>query len=768
MRTRQWSTTPRLVALVATMILGLGGAAMTAGTAAADAPGATATAATQTWIVTLANNVDAASVGPALASQRGGRLLSVYTHVLDGFAFAGSADAAAALAQNPRVARVELARGLHAVEIAPNGILRTSAWAAHQAGYTGVTSGGAPVHIAIVDTGIKLDHVDLVQNIDAADGVNCIDPGQPPNDDHGHGTHVAGTAAAAFNGEGVVGMATDAKLIPIKVLNSTGFGTDAQVICGLDHVAAVAEAKPGPYVVNMSLGDPNRPNETTCDASALHQAICNLTAKGVTVVAAAGNDGADAAGFVPAAYDEVIAVSAFADFDGQRSFAGCQMDFSEYGYQCDDNLADFSNYGSVIDVTAPGVHIQSDWIDGGTTTLSGTSMAAPHVAGAAALVLASNPSLTPAQVRAVLQSTGECPDGGVANGPTCVGHGQWQVGGLFGDSFDKDGIPEPLVNALRAAQAAGTPPPRPTATATTTTTASTATASDTAPPVVSLTAPPPGATLRGTVSVSANASDNVAVARVDFSDGSTLIGSDSTAPYAVSWTTGGDGPHTVTATAYDTAGLTSSDTRALAVDNTSPTIAVTSPGAGNVAGTVTLGADSSDPTPGSGVASVQFFVDGTGVATDTTAPYQGTWNSTTTSNGPHTITARATDAVGNTATSAAVTVNVNNAVPTVVLTITRLSGHGQTSFFSWTSWVDVNIADHNGNPIAGAVVTFGVTGGAATTRSCTTSSSGNCSTSNTKVSVSNKKSSVTYTTTNVAKAGATWDGDRWAVTLRLR
>ncbi len=410
MRTGQWSKTWRL-ALLGVTVVALAGWTMSAAAAAVDPIPSAPAPLNQTWIVTLVGTADAPREAPQLAAREGGRLLAVYSHVLDGFAFSGSPDAAAALARDPRVVHVEASRTLHAVEIAPNGILRTSAWAAHQAGYTGVTSDGTPVRVAVVDTGIKLDHTDLAANIAPGLGTNCITPGKPANDDHGHGTHVAGTVAAAFNGQGVVGMATNAQLIPVKVLDSTGYGTDAQVICGLDYVAALAQSQPGPYVVNMSLGDPNRPGETTCGSSALHQAICRLTSAGVTVVAAAGNDGVDAASFVPAAYDEVIAVSAFTDFDGQRSFAGCQADFSDYGYQCDDTLADFSNYGSVIDVTAPGVHVLSDWIDGGQTTISGTSMAAPHVAGAAALVLAANPSLSPAQVRALLESTGECPDG---------------------------------------------------------------------------------------------------------------------------------------------------------------------------------------------------------------------------------------------------------------------------------------------------------------------------------------------------------------------
>jgi hypothetical protein len=236
----------------------------------------------------------------------------------------------------------------------------------------------------------------------------------------------------------------------------------------------------------------------------------------------------------------------------------------------------------------------------------------------------------------------------------------------------------------------------------------------------------------------------------------------------VPWTTSGDGTHTLTATAYDTAGLSSSATRTVVVDNTAPTASVTSPTGGTVSGTITLTADSSDPSPSSGVTSVQFLIDGSVVVTDTTAPYSANWNSATVTNGLHTIAVTATDAAGNVTTSPAVQVTADNAVPATVVHITALNGHGQVGPFNWTSWVDVTVADQYGQPMSGVTITFAVSGGTTTTRTCTTDSKGTCSTLNSKVKLSTTKRSVTYTTTNLAKAGANWDGVRWAVTLRLQ
>ena len=112
-------------------------------------------------------------------------------------------------------------------------------------------------------------------------------------------------------------------------------------------------------------------------------------------------------------------------------------------------------------------------------------------------------------------------------------------------------------------------------------------------------------------------------------------------------------------------------------------------------------------------------------------------------------------------------VTVNNATPAIVIHITSLNGHGQVGFFTWSSWVDVTVADQNGQPVSGATVTFAVSGGTTTTRSCTTGSTGSCSTKNSKVTLSTSKTSVTYITSNVAKTGTSWDGVRWGVTLQL-
>jgi subtilisin len=143
---------------------------------------------------------------------------------------------------------------------------------AHGAGHR-----GAGTRIAILDTGIDLSHVDLVDNLDTHLGKNCIDPSQPPNDVHGHGTHVAGTAAAVGdNGLGVVGVADRARLVPVKVLDDDGSGSWSSVICGIDHAAGLAAdgvAATDVDVVNMSLSGPVE-DEHSCTDGGLREAVC--------------------------------------------------------------------------------------------------------------------------------------------------------------------------------------------------------------------------------------------------------------------------------------------------------------------------------------------------------------------------------------------------------------------------------------------------------------------------------------------------------------
>ena len=230
------------------------------------------------------------------------------------------------------------------VEVTPWGINRIDAEIAWPA------TTGAGVKVGIIDTGIDLNHPDLKSNIKG--GFNAITQRKSAADDNGHGTHVAGTVAGIDNAIGVIGVSPDVSLYAIKVLGANGSGYLSDVIEGIQW--AVAQNM---NIINMSLG-------TSVNIESLHDAVIAANAAGVVIVAAAGNSGS--ALLYPAAYPETIAVGA--------------TDIT-------DSIAPFSNRGTGLDLVAPGVDIFSTYKGSAYATLTGTSMASPHVAGTAALVL---------------------------------------------------------------------------------------------------------------------------------------------------------------------------------------------------------------------------------------------------------------------------------------------------------------------------------------------------------------------------------------------
>jgi subtilisin family serine protease len=257
------------------------------------------------------------------------------------------------------------------------------------------------VDIAVIDSGVQSDQSDLR----VVGGVDCSTRGRKPGeateyeDLDGHGTHVAGIAAAKDNAFGVVGVAPGARVWAVRVTDGKSF-LDSYVLCGLDWVAAHASTV---EVANMSLSDYGS-DDHNCghtDHDPVHVAVCAVVTRGVTLTASAGNDATDVSTYIPAAYSEVIAVSALADSDGKPG--GLAQD-SPCGYP-DDVFAFFSNFGASIGIAAPGTCIPSTYTLNQVYRQDGTSMAAPHVAGAALLYKARHPSATPRQVRnAILAS----------------------------------------------------------------------------------------------------------------------------------------------------------------------------------------------------------------------------------------------------------------------------------------------------------------------------------------------------------------------------
>mgnify|MGYP002345580186 CR=1 FL=1 len=315
--------------------------------------------------------------------RAGGSVIHVYDNI-PAIAIQVPAQALAGLQRNPLIVDIEPDSIVSTMakppkqpptppaQTLPWGINRIDAEWAHAKDYLGQ---GAKV--AVVDTGIDLTHPDL----GVAGGINIINPAKSYADDNGHGTHVAGIIAARDNAIGVIGVAPAASLYAVKVLNRSGMGWTSDIMAGVDW--CITE---GMDVVNMSLGGGSYIQEfqNLCDAAAAAE---------VQIVAAAGNE--SGAVSYPAAYANVIGVSAT---DSSDAFAS------------------FSNFGIGVDIAAPGVSIYSTYKGGGYATLSGTSMAAPHVAGTLALSLNIFTTADDIELPAIQQGDGLVDAGEAATG----------------------------------------------------------------------------------------------------------------------------------------------------------------------------------------------------------------------------------------------------------------------------------------------------------------------------------------------------------------
>jgi subtilisin family serine protease len=326
------------------------------------------------YIVVFRDDVqDPFAVADQLVAQFGGVVHFRYAYALKGFAATLPAASLTAIQRSPLVSYVEPDR---IATISGSGTdITVSSWGLDRVDQRNLplsssyewTHDGTGVRAYIIDTGILTGHTDFGGR--AAIGYDAIGDGRNGQDCHGHGTHVAGTVGGTE-----YGIARAVSLIAVRVLNCAGSGTYAQVIAGVDWVTANHVP---PAVANMSLGGGL--------SSALNTAVTNAVNAGVTFAVAAGNSGFDACFYSPSSTPAALTVGATTSYDA--------MDW-------------YSNYGSCLDLFAPGSEITSAWIGSttATNTISGTSMASPHVAGVAALYLSANPSASPATVESAIES----------------------------------------------------------------------------------------------------------------------------------------------------------------------------------------------------------------------------------------------------------------------------------------------------------------------------------------------------------------------------
>ncbi len=615
----------------------------------------------------------------ALTSNRGntlGQLRGLDVHVVG--VPAGSEEATIArLARNPHVTFAEVD-----ALVEPSGAATdpgyASEWHLPKIGAPAAwdLAVGSGITIAILDTGVDGTHPDLAARL--VPGWNVYDNNSNTSDVYGHGTSVAGAAAAAMNnGVGIAGVAGSANIMPVRISDTTGYALWSTIAQGVtwaaDHRARVA---------NISY--------SVAGSSSVISAANYFRSKGGVVAVSAGNTGA---------VDYTAPTSAMLVVAATDS---------------SDARASFSTYGSFVSLSAPGVSIYTTANGGGYRYASGTSFSSPIVAGVAALILSRRPDYSPSQVEALLKSTATdlgsvgtdvyygagrvnaaaalqtaavsgagdaiapvvaiaSPTGGSVAGSVAVAVNatdnvgvtrvELRVNGVtvatdtvapFQFSWNSAGIADGTARLTAVAyDAAGNTT---TSAIVTVTVANATSTADTTAPAVSIATPNTTTTpVSGTITVSINATDNVAVTKVELRVNGLVVASGNIAPYAYAWNTNSvaDGTATLTATAYDAAGNSRVSTAVnvkVANDTIAPVLAFTTPYNGAVvSGNMTIATSVSDNSGAAGITQ-SLFVDGTLKAAVTGKALDVRWNSRTAPAGLHTLTVTARDASGNTTT----------------------------------------------------------------------------------------------------------------------
>ena len=531
------------------------------------------------------NNLDAQTAERALAAH--GATVHARISQIGVFVLNVPAQAADAISRNLEkdgvCTFVEPDVAAHGGSVTPNDPSYSSQWhlpAVDAPDAWALTTGSASVPIAMVDSGVDSTHPDLAGRV--IGGWNFVTNSSSTADDLGHGTATAGTAgAAANNAIGIAGLAWQNPLMPIVVLDSTDYATYSNIASGITWAA-----DHGARIINVSIGG-------STASSTLQSAATYAWNKGAVVFASAMNNSTSSP-YYPAACDNVVAVSS-----------------TEPG----DTFSGFSNYGSWIDLSAPGDNIVTTSAGGGYAAWYGTSFSSPLAAATGALMLSVNPSLSASQIVSLLESSAD--DLGAPGWDQYFGAGR--------------------VNAYKAVSAALA-----------------AHTSDVTPPTITISSPTSGAVVSGTVSVTGVASDNVGVASTSlFVDGQ-LMASCGTSTWSCGLNTLSlsNGSHALTVTAYDAANNSASANVSISVSSVTsgggaaPVVSITSPANGAyVSGSVSVSAKVTD---NSGISQASFYVDGILKGTVTSAPYSWMWNAKKEKSGSHTLTVKAWDALGNT------------------------------------------------------------------------------------------------------------------------